>query len=70
MLKDSLISLIEEDNSLQESLDTIGEVSDDMETLDLLFYDESAEEKLDRLFPTGLNESYQKRLEREYGKTR
>lgn len=65
MLKDSLISLIEEDNSLQESLDTIGEVSDDMETLDLLFYDESAEEKLDRLFPTGLNESYQKRLERE-----
>lgn len=65
MLKDSLISLIEEDNSLQESLDTIGEVSDDMETLDLLFYDESTEEKLDRLFPTGLNESYQKRLERE-----
>lgn len=65
MVKDSLISLIEEDNDLQESLDSISEVSDDLESLDILFADESAEEKIERLFPSGIDEAFQKRLDRE-----
>lgn len=65
MIKDSLISCIQEDTSFQESLDSISEVSDDMESFDLLFMEESAEEKLDRLFPSALTESFQKRLDRE-----
>lgn len=64
MVKDNLISLIEEDNDLQCRIDSIEEVTEGM-SLDFLLMDESAEEKIDRVFPSGLTESYQLRVERE-----
>lgn len=65
MFKDAFFTAIKEDLDLQESLDSISEISDDLESLDVIFMDESDEEKIDRLFPSGLNESFQKMIERE-----
>lgn len=66
MLKDALSTLVEEELESMD-YDSICEdiSSNDMATLEFLTTQVSPIDELNELFPSGLQESYQKRLDRE-----
>lgn len=66
MLKNALTTLVEEELETMDYESICEDISsNDMATLDFLTTHTTPLDELNNLFPTGLQESYQKRLDRE-----